>query len=37
VAVGRALLADPGWAHKISKGHFAELRGFSKEALTTLS
>jgi 2,4-dienoyl-CoA reductase-like NADH-dependent reductase (Old Yellow Enzyme family) len=37
VAVGRALLADEGWARKINEGRSAELRGFSKEALATLS
>jgi 2,4-dienoyl-CoA reductase-like NADH-dependent reductase (Old Yellow Enzyme family) len=36
VAVGRALLADAAWAHKISEGRSAELLGFSKEALATL-
>ncbi len=37
VAVGRALLADADWAQKISEGRSSELRGFSKEALATLS
>jgi 2,4-dienoyl-CoA reductase-like NADH-dependent reductase (Old Yellow Enzyme family) len=37
VGVGRALLADPGWARKIRKGISSELIGFSKEALATLS
>ena len=37
VAVGRALLADADWAQKISEGRASELRGFSKEALATLS
>jgi 2,4-dienoyl-CoA reductase-like NADH-dependent reductase (Old Yellow Enzyme family) len=37
VAVGRALLADAGWAQKIHEGHSSELIGFSKEALATLS
>ncbi len=37
VAVGRALLADANWAHKIDAGHFAELVGFDKTALATLS
>jgi 2,4-dienoyl-CoA reductase-like NADH-dependent reductase (Old Yellow Enzyme family) len=37
VAVGRALLADATWARKIREGRSSELRGFSKEALTTLS
>jgi 2,4-dienoyl-CoA reductase-like NADH-dependent reductase (Old Yellow Enzyme family) len=36
VAVGRALLADAGWARKIEEGRWSELRGFSKEALATL-
>jgi 2,4-dienoyl-CoA reductase-like NADH-dependent reductase (Old Yellow Enzyme family) len=37
VAVGRALLADAGWARKIREGRSSELIGFSKEALATLS
>jgi len=37
VAVGRALLADADWAQKINEGRSSELRGFSKEALATLS
>jgi len=37
VAVGRALLADAGWAHKIHAGNSSALIGFSKEALATLS
>lgn len=37
VAVGRALLADAGWARKINEGRLSELHGFSKEALSTLS
>jgi 2,4-dienoyl-CoA reductase-like NADH-dependent reductase (Old Yellow Enzyme family) len=37
VAVGRALLADAGWARKIREGRSSELVGFSKEALATLS
>jgi 2,4-dienoyl-CoA reductase-like NADH-dependent reductase (Old Yellow Enzyme family) len=37
VAVGRAELADPGWARKIHEGRSSELIGFRKEALATLS
>jgi 2,4-dienoyl-CoA reductase-like NADH-dependent reductase (Old Yellow Enzyme family) len=37
VAVGRALLADAGWAQKIHEGRSGELVGFNKEALITLS
>jgi len=37
VAVGRALLADAGWVRKIEEGRLSELRGFTKEALSTLS
>ncbi len=37
VAVGRALLEDAGWAKKINEGRFSELRGFTKEALATLT
>ncbi|MCE7066937.1 NADH:flavin oxidoreductase [Dyadobacter sp. CY326] len=36
VAVGRPLLADPAWAHKIHESRTAELKGFSKEALREL-
>jgi 2,4-dienoyl-CoA reductase-like NADH-dependent reductase (Old Yellow Enzyme family) len=36
VAIGRALLADAGWARKIDEGRSSELRGFSKETLATL-
>jgi 2,4-dienoyl-CoA reductase-like NADH-dependent reductase (Old Yellow Enzyme family) len=37
VAVGRAEIADAGWARKIHEGRTTELIGFSKEALATLS
>jgi 2,4-dienoyl-CoA reductase-like NADH-dependent reductase (Old Yellow Enzyme family) len=37
VAIGRAVLADAEWARKIHEGLSFELRGFSKEALATLS
>ena len=37
VAVGRALLADADWAVKVEEGRTSELRGFTKEALATLS
>ena len=37
VAVGRALLADAEWTRKIREGRLAELIGFNKEALATLS
>jgi len=37
VGVGRALLADAGWARKIREGRFSELTGFTKEALATLA
>ena len=37
VAVGRALLADAGWARKIREGRSSELMGFSKRDLATLS
>jgi 2,4-dienoyl-CoA reductase-like NADH-dependent reductase (Old Yellow Enzyme family) len=37
VAVGRPLLADAGWTRKIHEGRSSELRGFSREALATLS
>lgn len=37
VAVGRALIADAGWSHKIREGRSSELVGFTKEALATLA
>ena len=37
VAVGRALLADAGWARKIREGRSSELVGFTKKALATLA
>jgi len=37
VAVGRALIADAGWARKIREGRSSELVGFTKEALATLA
>jgi 2,4-dienoyl-CoA reductase-like NADH-dependent reductase (Old Yellow Enzyme family) len=36
VAVGRAMLADPGWAIKVRERQFAELRPFTPEVLKTL-
>jgi 2,4-dienoyl-CoA reductase-like NADH-dependent reductase (Old Yellow Enzyme family) len=36
VAVGRTLLADPGWAIKIAEGRDDELTGYNAEAKTTL-
>jgi 2,4-dienoyl-CoA reductase-like NADH-dependent reductase (Old Yellow Enzyme family) len=36
VGVGRALLADPGWARKVHAGLSSELSGFTKAALATL-
>lgn len=36
VAVGRPLLSDPYWVQKVHDGKTADLKGFSKEALTTL-
>jgi 2,4-dienoyl-CoA reductase-like NADH-dependent reductase (Old Yellow Enzyme family) len=37
VAVGRAMLADPGWTAKTREGKFNELSPFTPEALKTLS
>lgn len=37
VAVGRALLQDPGWVMKVREGRTAELMSFEHSALTTLS
>jgi 2,4-dienoyl-CoA reductase-like NADH-dependent reductase (Old Yellow Enzyme family) len=36
VAVGRAMLADPGWAIKVREGQFAQLRPFTPDVLKTL-
>lgn len=36
VAVGRALLADADWTEKVRQHRSAELKGFSKEALSQL-
>lgn len=37
VAVGRPLLVDPNWVRKIKDGRTQELKGFTKEALASLS
>jgi len=37
VAVGRALIADPAWAVKVSGGRFGELRPFTREVLSSLA
>lgn len=37
VAVGRALLADPGWAAKIRDGRFQELQPFTVDAMKVLA
>jgi 2,4-dienoyl-CoA reductase-like NADH-dependent reductase (Old Yellow Enzyme family) len=37
VAVGRAMLADPGWARKVREGRFAALQPFTPEVLKTLA
>jgi 2,4-dienoyl-CoA reductase-like NADH-dependent reductase (Old Yellow Enzyme family) len=36
VAVGRAILADPGWAAKVRESHFSELSPFTPDVLKTL-
>lgn len=36
IAVGRALISDPDWAHKIQSGDTADLRGFHAAALAEL-
>lgn len=36
IAVGRALLQDPGWVEKVRTGRMDELKEFSREALATL-
>jgi 2,4-dienoyl-CoA reductase-like NADH-dependent reductase (Old Yellow Enzyme family) len=33
IAVGRALITDPDWAHKVRSGRFADLVPFASEAL----
>ena len=37
VAVGRALLVDPEWPHKIREGRYQDLMAYTPEALTSLS
>lgn len=37
VAVGRAMLADAGWATKVRDGRFSELNAFSPEVLKSLA
>ena len=36
IAVGRPLLADPNWVEKIKNNRTDDLKGFTKEAFTTL-
>jgi 2,4-dienoyl-CoA reductase-like NADH-dependent reductase (Old Yellow Enzyme family) len=36
IAVGRAVLADPEWAHKVRDGRLDERRAFEKEQLQSL-
>jgi 2,4-dienoyl-CoA reductase-like NADH-dependent reductase (Old Yellow Enzyme family) len=36
VALGRAVLADPGWAAKVADGRLAEIRPYDKSADATL-
>jgi 2,4-dienoyl-CoA reductase-like NADH-dependent reductase (Old Yellow Enzyme family) len=37
VAVGRMLIADPEWPHKIKAGRLSELKPFSRELLKSLA
>ncbi len=37
VAIGRAVLVDSAWAHKVASGNYSELQPFKTEALGTLS
>ena len=37
VAVGRALLQDPQWAHKVHQGRTGELQAYERSALATLT
>lgn len=36
IAVGRALLQDPEWAHKVRDGRMNELQDFTRDAFATL-
>jgi 2,4-dienoyl-CoA reductase-like NADH-dependent reductase (Old Yellow Enzyme family) len=36
IAVGRALLSNPAWAHKVHKSDFGTLKGFDMSALAEL-
>ncbi|MDF7814158.1 NADH:flavin oxidoreductase [Hymenobacter sp. YC55] len=36
VAVGRQLIVDPNWVEKIQQGRSDEMKGYSREALSTL-
>ncbi len=37
VAVGRALLVDPEWLHKVQDNALDEIKPYTKESLMTLS
>ncbi len=37
IAIGRALLANPDWAHKVKNGRAAELQPFTREMLLSLT
>ena len=37
VALGRAVLADPGWGAKVAEGRLAEIRSYDKSADATLT
>lgn len=36
LAVGRSLIANPDWCHKVRAGHWRELKGYSKDMLAEL-
>jgi 2,4-dienoyl-CoA reductase-like NADH-dependent reductase (Old Yellow Enzyme family) len=36
IAVGRAILSDPAWAHKVQHSDFSSLKGFTPSALAEL-
>ena len=36
IAIGRALIANPDWVHKVQAGRVSELKPFSKDMLDAL-
>jgi 2,4-dienoyl-CoA reductase-like NADH-dependent reductase (Old Yellow Enzyme family) len=35
VAIGRAILSDPDWPHKVQRGEIDRIRPFSRENIET--